>query len=220
MDKEDIDYFDVGKRISIEIGTQMQIQIEGFASRVKGILVGIETNEYLIIKLPYTSIDWQLLKTKLFKGNQIIVRYLHKGTIFGFQSTVLDVIFTPAKLIFAKYPSIIEEHNIRAYKRVNCFLPAKIKVDEVENEGSIQDISQAGCRYVTKNIKRLSSLETDKQITITFQFPGVEGSHNLSGKIKNIKKDSDEIGIGIEFVEITPEIQTKITEYIQEFQDF
>ncbi len=121
------DHFDTEKRISIELGTQLEIEIEGVPTRFKSSLVGIEPDEYLIIKAPEAALP-DSIKNKLFRGNQIVVRYLCKGTLFGIQSQLVQVTSTPIRLLFVEYPKTIENYDLRSHERIDCFFPAKIKM--------------------------------------------------------------------------------------------
>jgi len=224
MNVENIDYFDTGKRISIELGTQLQIEIEGVAFRFKSVLIGMEPDEYLIIKTPMVPSDapFSNIKHKLSRGSQIVVRYLYKGTVFGFQSKLIEAIFTPLRLLFIEYPNIIEHYNLRSQDRVDCFLPAKIKIKEEEKHGLILDISKKGCRYRIKALKDegLPSIQLDEQITLRCQFPGIEDEQVFSGKVRNINRDKEETTLGIEFHEIAPEFQNIIAQYILNIKEF
>jgi len=221
MGVEDIDYVTAGKRIFIELGTQLQIEFEGVAARLKTTLVGMEPDEYLIIKTPRAAL-FGGIKSKLFRGSQIVVRYLYKGTVFGFQSKLLEPIFTPKQLLLVEYPKIIEHYDLRSHERIDCFLPANIKIKDKERQGTILDITEKGCRYLIKALKgeKFPSVQVDEQITLMCQFPGIEDEHVVSGKVRNIGREEQETVLGIEFHEITPEVQKIIAHYISTAKEF
>lgn len=221
MNVENGDYLNTGKRILIELGTQLQLEIGGVASRFKSNLVGIEPGEYLIIKTP-TAAASDSIKKKLFRGNEIIVRYLYKGTVFGFQSQLIEATFTPISLLYVEYPKIIENHDLRSQERIDCFLPSKIKIRDEEIQGTILDINERGCRCLIKALKgeTLPSVQVDEQVTLKCQFPGVGDEKVVSGKVRNISCDEHETALGIEFHEITPEVQKVIAQYISTVKEF
>ncbi len=130
-------HLDTGKRISIELGTQLEIEIEGVPTRFKSSLVGIEHDEYLIIKEPEAAL-YEILRNKLFRGNQIVVRYLCKGTLFGFRSQLVQATSTPIRLLFVEYPKTIEVYDLRSHERIDCFFPAKIKI-KVKDQGRFSE---------------------------------------------------------------------------------
>ena len=206
------------RRIFIELGAHLQIEIEGVAFRFKSSVVGIEPNEYLIIKTPIIPHDapFSSIKHKLFPRNQIAIRYLHKGTVFGFKTKLIEAISTPIRLLFVEFPDTIEHYNLRSHKRIDCFLPTRIKMKDKEIKGIILDINEKGCRHQIKALEgeKLPPVQIDEQITLFCQFPGIEGEHAVSGIVKNINKDKKEMALGIVFHEITPEAQKILTQFI------
>jgi c-di-GMP-binding flagellar brake protein YcgR len=212
---ENVDHLDTGKRILLEPGTQLQIEIEGVASRFKSTLVGIKPDEYLIVKTPKAALSGGV-KNRLFRGNQIVIRYLYKGTVFGFQYKLVEAIFSPKQLLLVEYPKIIENCDLRSHERIDCLFPAKITIEDEERHGAVLDISQGGCRYLIKTLKgeKLPSVQIDEQVTLRCQFPGIEGEQILSGKVRNMKTDEQETALGIEFHEIAPEVENIIVQYI------
>ena len=215
------DHFDTGKRISIELGTQLEIEIEGVPTRIKSSLVGIEPDKYLIIKAPEAALP-DSIKNKLFRGNQIVVRYLCKGTLFGFRSQLVQVTSTPIRLLFVEYPKTIEAHDLRSHERIDCFLPAKIEIkDEVKN-GLILDISEGGCRYLIKSSEgeKLPSVHLYELISLRCQFPGTESEQVVSGEVRNVGMDKQKAVLGIQFHEIAPGLQNIIAQYISTVKEF
>ncbi|NIA09116.1 MAG: hypothetical protein GWP10_05010 [Nitrospiraceae bacterium] len=215
MEVEGFD-FNTGRRISIELGTQLQINIAGVDFKLKSTLIGIKPDKYLIIEAPLTS-PYGNIGHKFFQGNKIIVRYLYKGTVFGFQSELIEEMYVPLRLLFIKYPVIIEEHNLRVQKRIDCFLPIKIKFKDKIKEGIILDISEGGCCCVSKKAatdKELISVQIDEEVTLKCQFPGIEGEQAISGKVKTIKRDKQQMTLGVMFSEIDPKIKDAIAQYV------
>ena len=216
MKIHDIVHSNIGKDIFIEIGAQLQIEIEGVASRFKSSVVGIEPDEYLVIKTPIISPRFGSIKHKLFPGSKIVVRYLHKGTVFGFKTKLIEAISSPIRLLFVEYPDIIEHHDLRYHKRIDCSLPARIEMKGEERKGTILDISEKGCRHRMKTFKgeKLPPIQIDEEITLFCKFPGIEGEHEVLGIVKNINKDKHEMVLGIVFHEITPDVQKILTHFI------
>ena len=108
--------------------------------------MGIEDGKYLIAKLPPLH-TMKNVSNLLVNGNEIAVKYTYKGTIFGFQSRIIDLIHKPFKLVLIEYSDKIDSYDFRGNKRVECLLPANIKIAEQIIEGSITDISRAGCLF-------------------------------------------------------------------------
>jgi hypothetical protein len=206
MKSEDFD-FNKGKRISIEPGTQLQIRIDGIDYNFKSTLIGMEPDKYLIINAPFAMLPYA--SHKVFRGNKILVRYIYKGSVFRFQSEFIDDIYNPLKLLFVKYPEIIEVENLRSGERIDCVLPIKIKIKSEERDGVILDIHNGGCCCVVKKVAEdieLSSVQIDEKVTLMCQFPQIEGEHVILGKARNIRRDKKQMILGIIFHEIEPEI--------------
>ncbi len=195
------------------IGTILEIQIEGVKSRLKSELFAIEESKYLIIKLsPFQSLT---NVTKLvYEGTGIIIRYVLKGTMFGFKSRIKHVIIDPAKLIFIEYPEKIESQDLCTHKRLDCYLPAKVRIEDDSIAGTIKDISREGCRFIVETSKIKNSLiqllQVDNEIGVSFQLPGVGRNLTLTAKQKNIKKDKVNINIGVLFSDMGIEVQERL----------
>ena len=176
MKKDPFDHPDLmrGRRLSIEPGTLLQIEIGGIKFRFKSELVGLQADEYLIIKTPLVPSDapFGMIKHKLFRGNDIIVRYLIGGMVYGFQSKLLGAISDPIKLLFLEYPKIVEQHDLRSHERVDCLLPGRLKFKDTELACLVLDISEKGCRCRIKNQKdkKLPTIKIDDQVVLRVKF--------------------------------------------------
>jgi c-di-GMP-binding flagellar brake protein YcgR len=201
----------------MEIGTTLKIQIEGTKSRMTSELIGVETGEYLVIKMPSVQFMGNL-SNLLYKGNSITIRYLHKGTIFGFKSHINHFITNPAKLIFIEYPKRIESHDLRGHKRLDCYLPANAKIMDNIMAGTITDISKEGCHLIidTEKVEVENSLilQVGSKVGISFQLPGVANKLAVTGNQKNVKKDRDRVSLGIEFNSMDIEMQEKLYDFL------
>ncbi len=219
MKSMDIDFSEYGKRISLEIGIPIQLKMEGVAFPLHSVLVGMEIDEYLIIKIPaqYTNV-----KHKLVTGVDIIVRYLYQGTVYGFQTKLIELISNPVKLLFLEYPKIIEHYDLRSQKRAESIFPATIMIKDKTNHGAIIDVSKNGCRCHILNSRKepLPPVQIDDEIILECKFPGVEGDREVLGKIKNIRKSRKELIVGVEFLRLEMEIHDLISQYIYTFEDF
>ena len=210
----DINLTNYGKRISLEMGTELHVEIANVAMPLSSSLVGMTADEYLVITAP---MPYQLVKQKLYKGNELIVKYLHNGTIYAFQSKLIETITKPFRLVFLEYPRIIEKHELRASKRAKCFFPAYFIFDTNKFTGIVMDISKRGCMLHIQIFpgEALPSFRIDEEIRLYCKFPGVEGDIEIAGLLRNIKKSKKEATLGISFSKSNPEtINTIIANYI------
>ena len=98
----------------------------------------------------------------------------------------------------------------KAKKRTHCYLPAKVRIEDNSIEGTITDISRKGCQLLVKTSKITNCstqlLEVDNEIGVIFQLPEV-AKLSITGKQKNIRKDKDNVYIGILFSDLSIEEQ-------------
>ena len=196
----------------MNIGTIFRLQIKGVKKRLSSELIGIEDGKYLIVRMPPLH-TMENVSTLLIKGNEIAVKYMYKGSIVGFKSQIIDLIYNPFKLVFIEYPEKIESYDFRGHKRVECFLPANIKIAEHKIEGCITDISKAGCLFDIEAPEledSINMLELNNEICVGFHLPGVEQELSVTAKQRSIKKDNNSASIGIEFVNMDSEVQAKL----------
>ena len=137
--------------------------------------------------------------------------------MFGFLSPVIDLIHKPFKLVFIKYPAKIDSYDVRGNKRVECFLPANMKIAEHIIEGYITDISRAGCLFgiaTPEYGSPISLFELNREIRIGFYLPGIEEELSADADQKSIKMDTDGSSIGIEFVEMDSSVKSKLINFL------
>lgn len=208
---------DVGKRLAMELGTHLHFELEGVPTRLRSVLIGMEHNEYLVVKAPKTKLI-NGIGNRMSAGAGIVVRYVHQGSVFAFSSQLLGVIKNPVELMFIKMPDAVEEHQIRSAERIDCYLPATIDVDKQNVSGTIIDISRTGCQCVVSNPTAASPQQAfnsgKTNVLLRFHLPEVEGEQHLTGDISNLKKDVANIHFGIKFDDLVPRVYTRLLEYL------
>jgi hypothetical protein len=146
------------------------------------------------------------------------VRYIYSGRVFGFETALLGAILDPLGLIFLGYPKQVSEHNLRAAPRLECHLPAKASLNDIELGGAIQDISPTGCRLSIKTALLQStpaaSPALEMSIRVDLQLPDQPDSLALHGKVKNIEQDANRVALGIAFTDIGETARTQISRYL------
>ena len=202
----------------MEVGFTLKIQFKDADTRLTSELVGKSDGKYLIIKMPPIHVMGDTYEL-IYKGNEVIIRYLQNGTIFGFKSRIKDFILSPEKLIFLEYPKKIENHELRTNKRIDCFLPANIGTKDCLGiiRGSIIDISKEGCSFSVEALKtqaKINLLDINSTIVVNFQIPGVENELTTEAIVKNIKKDKDKINVGFWFINMDNEVQAKFFDFL------
>ncbi len=200
----------------MDVGTKLEIQFKGGGTQLTSELTGVEDDKYLMIKWP--TVDPKVDAANLIcKGNTVFVKYLHEGIEFSFQSHILEVISNPAKLIFIKYPENTEVNVLREHRRIDCYLPASVRIADNKIKGAITNISRIGVLFVAEMPaydNTINQLETGNEIGLTFQLPGVQRELSMIAKLRNITKDKDKVRIGIEYGKMDVEVQTKLYDFL------
>jgi hypothetical protein len=204
----------------IDSGTKLHIKIEGISSiPISSFFVGMEADEYIAIKhpAPFTSI-----KHKIFPGSQFVIRYLFKGSIYAFQTKVIDMISKPVRLVFLEYPKMVADRNIRSTKRTTAFIPATLKNEALQRDVIITDISKKGCRiqFMNQGKERHALPRKDEPVVLHCQFPGVQGEKQVLGVIRNSEKKKDYLTFGLEFTDVSKEFQSAIAGYVLSVEEF
>lgn len=201
---------DVNRRIDfhVELGTPLFIELGGMEGRLKSTLVGMEPGSNIMARIPMIP----GIRDKLYEGNRVVVRYVHCGSVYGFESIVLGFVMKPTQIMFISYPKVIEIHNLRKYQRVDCFFPVEIEVGRQRCSGAILDISTGGCRLVAE-LKNPMELSVGGAIKLHFQL---SGSRPISGIAQNINRDSEKAVVGVAFNCQETEQRRNIETYVAE----
>jgi hypothetical protein len=211
-----------GRMLSIVLGTRLQVQMGelGESMKIAGILVGIIPEVCLIIQVP--AIPGIL--DKLGEGSPVTVRYIYAGNVYGFASTVRAYAHKPTLVVYLAYPTSVEIISMRKAKRVECLLPAELRIPGrdfngvISFQGVILDISKAGCRlYIEYDPVEPPVIDVGKGMEVRFQLPGTSEEQIISAKIQNLKKDNKLAELGLEFDQSKTEVIDNIVTYIDNF---
>lgn len=201
-----------GNRLNIELGSSMRFMIEGTDEPVKGVLVGLEPHEYLIVRLDLPV----ELTNQAQPGTSMAVRYISLGNDYGFSSSVIHRISTPDRLVFITYPDVIQNIDVRKSSRVSCLIPATALLDNRQIKGTITDISRGGCRFIIRLPATLQARQIRLIDEMQLQFPlmGIDGIQTLACQVRNTSIDRERIAMGIEFIEANTSLTESIDSYI------
>lgn len=211
------------QKISIELGSQLIVDFGKAGNRVKCELIGLKTGRYLIIGVDDTNASLSLHNT-IFKGNQITARYIHKGVVYGFQSSISYITFNPEKLIFIAYPNKVEEKSVRKLQRVDCNFPAKTMFSSEVYDGIIIDISKEGCKFslvfddeagrnkLNDFLSKFMGMSV--LIKLNLQLPGDPHVLSIDCKIKSIKQSEQHFYLGLEFNKMSDEDSIILHDYL------
>jgi c-di-GMP-binding flagellar brake protein YcgR len=204
--------------LHVELGARLLITLDGFERNLWSTLIGIELGKYLIIRTP--QIDG--IESFLKKRSSVRITYFFSGTVYGFQSEILEHISIPSQLIFISFPTDIRKIELREHPRIDCCTPGKFIVNSQKNSGMILDLSAAGCRFsmMLSELDRFPQLEVADPIELELVIPGSDTTRILSGRVKNIIKDSKKMNVGVHFNSLDNMIMRELETYIKESIEF
>lgn len=202
----------LGMRLNLELGSQIYIRIEQFEQTFRGILVGAETGEYLIVK---TAIPREF-ESAILPGLQFNITYHSQGAEYGFSTSVIDNLDQPYRLMFLTYPEKVDHLENRNRVRSYCYIPSSAQLNSNTIKGVITDISTSGCRFVIRlpvNLMPRQLLLIDS-IVLNFPILGLKGVQAFQGKVRNTTVDREKIAMGVEFVALEKPLRDSIMEYV------
>jgi hypothetical protein len=152
--------------LQFEIGTPLYIERHMFAQNIKGTakLIGAHEPGHLLIEMPMIKNAPMLATVE----ENVIVRFIQTGKMFGFKAEVLKIILTPFPVVILQCPKEVEEMTLRKHERLNCHFPSTLKLHPVQtdpndNKGQgkprtpppppliyhIIDLAEGGCQALT-----------------------------------------------------------------------
>lgn len=132
-----------GQRLDIDIATPLFLEIQEVTGKFKSKLIGMDIGRYLVLATPQGQLP---PGAKVGLDTFLKVRYVHRGSVFGFGSYVKGIISRPVRMLIIAYPKQVAEQSLRKAERFDCHIPCQAVIDSLQSEGTIVDISMAGCR--------------------------------------------------------------------------
>ena len=204
--------------IYIDIGTRVYLEIDGVNFSVTSVFVGLLTNEFMIVTLPKR---YKSVKNKLFPANKMVVKYLYEGSVYAFQTSVIEIMTTPIRALAIEYPKVIQKRELRVVKRNHVVIPGRVEAKQIEFAVVVNDISKKGCRFkYIDNKSSMTPLREGDLIRIYCQFPGVSDETGAMARVRNVSRDKDQLLVGAEFQEISKTFLTPLMHFMFSIEDF
>ena len=204
--------------IYIDIGTKVYIEIDGVNFSVTSIFIGMLKDEFMIVTLPKR---YKSVKNKLFAGNKLVVKYLYDGSVYAFQTSVLELITTPIRALALEYPKVVQKRELRNIKRNNVVIPGRVEAKKTEFAVVVNDISRSGCRFRYQDDKsNLSSLRENDILRIYCLFPGCSDEIGALACVRNVRREQDQLLVGAEFQDITKNFLNPLMHFLYSIEDF
>jgi c-di-GMP-binding flagellar brake protein YcgR len=207
---------EAGQRLDIDIGTPLFLEVRGIPGKYKAKLIGMDAGRYLVITMPHCPGPTEC---KVGEDTFLKVRYVHGGNVFGFTSYVMGPVSHPVRLLIIAYPKQVAEQSLRKAERFDCYLPCKASIHDANADGTIVDISIAGCRCVmplSPTDQADSHPGIDDAITLRLTTHEA-GEVTLSGTIVNTTEYHGAVRLGVSFGKLEPAAAGALEKVIMPF---
>ncbi|MEL0035544.1 MAG: PilZ domain-containing protein [Gammaproteobacteria bacterium] len=201
-------------KLTSEIGTELQLEIERTEGRVRTVLVGVISDDMLILQITEKLAD---VISQLDALPVVTLRGISRGQAFGFKSQALRCISNPTNLMLIEYPESIQKQDVRRNRRVKCLLPANLTQDNHSVSGVIADLSNSGCHFQTSTDltnDQTAMLQLEQVVTLSFQLPGLETPKKAQAVVRNTYIEQSTIHLGFEFTEVDNVTASAMEEFI------
>ncbi|MFH1134740.1 MAG: PilZ domain-containing protein [Pseudomonadota bacterium] len=208
-----------GKRLIPDIGTVMLTAFARDSHPLKALFVGVEPGGYMILRYPPGA----PVNDHLYEGNHLVIKFVHAGKVYGFQSRVKGYIFKPGLILgVISYPDAVETIELRKEQRVDFFVPAELEAGAEKLKGFVVDISPGGCKFAfeLQNETPPFDFENIKKAFISFQLVGREGDWTFSCQIKKVTAEPRSVSLGLQFEKVEASITEGIRRYVNQVADF
>lgn len=204
--------------IYIDIGTQVYLEITGVNFSVTSVFIGMLKDEFMIITLPKR---YKTVQNKLFAGNKIVIKYLFDGSVFAFQTSVIETITNPIRALALEYPKVIQKRELRIVKRNSVVIPGRVEAKKSEFPIVVFDISKNGLRFKYNDNKPNSmALKEDDLVRVYCQFPGMTEEVGALSIVRNVRREQGQLSIGIEYQNISKAFLTPLMHFLFTIEEF
>jgi len=184
------------QRLFLELGTALQLSPDDPDRAVSGELIGMRVGQYLIVRV--SEKNWH--KATPVPDESLQVRYILSDDVLGFKTRILRTVQNPDYLIFLAYPQDVESCNIRSEKRVECFLPARMILDNHPMDTIVININKSGC---LAQVEDCPKLDCCRLTPVTIKLPyGQFDTLTLEGDIRTETRKGNQAKFGILFQDL------------------
>lgn len=200
--------------IYIDIGTKVYLEIDGVTFSVTSVFIGLLKDEFMIITLPK---KYKSIKNKLYPGNKMIVKYLHDGSVYAFQTSIIEMITKPIQALALEYPRVVQKRELRGNKRRHVVIPGRVEAKELEFAIIIDDISKKGCRF---KYQEKANLREGDLLRMYCKFPGFADEAGAFACVRNVRREQGSLSIGAEFVDATQAFLVPLMHFLISIESF
>jgi len=205
-----------GHRLALEIGLRLKMEFDLVDSNLDSALVGLVPDKCIITTTPD---HFQITQTEMEIGSNALIKFTYMGKLCMFESKLIKTVDSPLPMIFFKYPELIYYHEMRKAKRTSIYIPCSLDLPEEGSfSGTVLDISSTGtlCQLKAARNQTFPDISIRQPIQLRCILPGLTDEQTISGTIRNIKTNNQEIRLGIEFMDMSSHVKETINNYLVE----
>ncbi|MDH3359544.1 MAG: flagellar brake protein [Desulfobulbaceae bacterium] len=198
--------------IAIPVGAEVVIQATEQGLRFNTTFIGLIKGRYLLVNRPESQKN-----IALSANDQLAVRYIAGNQVFGFISTLATITTNPFPIMFIDLPECYETLNLRKDDRIQCFQPAILYKESLEEKGKLTDISKSGCRIIINkqnDNSPFANLKANNEIFCSLQLPDIENNLYTKGIIRVSESLKTKTKLGIQFLNPEKDVQDAIARYV------
>ena len=217
MDKEILGHLSHNGLI-LATGINLQVEIHDVMFRIPATIVGFIPDQCILVTIPFA--ERRRVASKIYAGSKIVVRYVHDGSVFGFQSEFLGDITTPVALQIIAYPQFVAHRSLRAAKRIDCFLPGRLLGPELTSPGVVLNISETGCLFSIDGRDLSIQVQIGDTFDLQMQLPGCSEEQSIPVVFRSIKHQKRGPRLGLQYAPCTAETRDAIRGCISLLESF
>jgi c-di-GMP-binding flagellar brake protein YcgR len=201
-----------GIKMSVAVGKEVVVRVPDVPHSYRGRVVGFDPYEYIIVSVRLPS----KIRRELAGGGQVVLKYIHKGTVYGFRAHTLDAIRTPAPLVFIEYPGVIEKIELRRETRREVNIDGELHADNAAHECLVVNLSTTGCKISARATAKdpLTATRVDDTMVVSFNL-GAEGVLKLPLAVRNIKRERGILTLGTMFLDLNSKEEEAIGKHLE-----
>lgn len=186
------------ERMNVSPGQSIVIRFPGAEHAYRGSIIGFDPFDYIIVQAPIPS----ALRSNL-RDEHIVLKYIRKGTIYGFTSSVRKSITDPAPLVFIDYPDFIEKIELRRDDRLDVSMDGILMTENGHHECRIENISLTGCKLSVagRSRKEVAGIAIDDTLMVALNM-GAEGVIKLPAAVRTLSPEKGAISMGAMFLDL------------------
>ncbi|MFP5223000.1 MAG: flagellar brake domain-containing protein [Acidobacteriota bacterium] len=193
-------------------GLPMLFQFSGQKSSYRTSYVGTSPGDAVIMQLPMNPGVTRLLA----EAYSIVVRFVHDGQAYGFESHFVAALRKPLPLLFVTYPNRVHQVSVRACERLAILERAVLLAGGTRLEGVLTDVSCGGCKIKLARSESSLALAAGSEALVEFSMSMEENVPiALKGMLVEVDNEGKKVKCRMTFAKEQEKELSLLTEFLQ-----